>query len=87
MSKEELIKLIESLTIEEIRGLTLSYYSEEKEETYNYGCKTEKERELKTISYGEDINKKLEYIRRDMEENANRTQQYCFRTIEEMIDK
>lgn len=85
MDKEELIKLIEAMTVEEINSFSISYFTEKQESNYGYDCS--KERELKVISYGTDINKRLEYIRRDMDsmfEITNRNNQMM---IEEMINE
>lgn len=84
MSKEELLKLIDSINIEEIDSITINYYIE-KEPTSFYGYSNE--RKLKTISYGCDINKKLEYIRRDMESAVERIQQNNYYTLEEMVNQ
>lgn len=51
MNKEELINLINSLTIEEINAFKIQYYSE-KEEKYGY---SQDKREEKEISFGCDF--------------------------------
>lgn len=84
MSKEELIKLIESLSIEEVNGVSINYYAEKEERNYGYEPQL---RDLKTISYGEDINRKLEYIRRDMDSIPERIQRNNYMMIEEMINE
>ena len=83
MTKEELINLINSLTVEEITGLSISYYSEKEPSSYGYN---NKERKLKVISFGNDINRKLEMIRSDMNNICERTNQYCINTVEEILN-
>lgn len=51
MNKEELIKLIELLPIEELNGFKIYYYSEKEKETYGYNSK---KREEHNINYGLD---------------------------------
>ena len=85
MCKEELIKLIESLNMEEINSISISYFTEKEEMEVYTSCT--KERQLKTISYGDNINKRLEYIRRDIDDMAERIQRNNCMIIEEMINE
>lgn len=77
MNKEELIKLIESLEIEEISQLIIGYYSE-KENSYSM-----KIRDLKTISYNLGINRELERI----DNRINELYRFTTREIEECVKK
>ena len=85
MNKEELIKLIESLNMEEINSISISYFTEKEEMDVHTRCT--KERQLKTISYGDNINRRLEYIRRDMNDMAERMHRDNYMIIEEMINE
>lgn len=88
MDKEQLINLINSLEIEEINSIVISYFSEKKEKDYScYAENSYKERELRTLSYGNDISKRLDYLRNDMENMAERLHRENCILIEELIDK
>lgn len=79
MSKEELIKLLQSIECVEVVGFSLTYYDQEKEK-YSSDC-----RDLRTINYNFDIRRELENIRRNMDctyENIHRDIIY---TIEEKL--
>jgi hypothetical protein len=53
MNKEELIKLLESLTIEEIKYLEIGYY---KEQDTSYGYPRQNVRKIMTIEFNTEVN-------------------------------
>lgn len=82
MNKEELIKLINSLNIEDISGFTINYFSEEK----TYG-KYKDDRILKTLSYGYDIRQALSSLRNDIDNFYNNIRRDTIGIIEEKVNE
>lgn len=68
MDKEQLIKMIELMPIEELTGFKIEYYSEEKDR-YSHN-----ERKLHQFNYGKDSNKdirdEMRYMQQQMERVA-----------------
>lgn len=78
MKKDELIKLIENLEIEEVNGFSINYFSESKP----YG---HDDRSFRNINYNFDIQQELNNIRRNIDmayENTRRDMNYI---IEEKL--
>lgn len=81
MRKEDLIKLIESLIIEEITGFTLVYFDKEKDRF------STNDRELRNISYGYDVKKALENLRFDMDRSREYLNREVIQIIEEKLNE
>lgn len=70
MNKEQLIKMIELLPIEELNGFKIYYYSEKEKESY--GSYNSKKREEHSISYGLDT---TDLMMQKIERMSDRLQQ------------
>lgn len=85
MNKEELHKFVDSLTIEEVLSVSISYFSEPYKKPAPYN--DELPRDIKCVSYGKDINSHLDDIRRRMEEMGYRIDSNICRIIEEKLNE
>ncbi len=74
MKKDELIKLIENLEIEEVNGFSINYFSESK--TYRHD-----DRSFRNINYNFDIQQELNNIRRNIDMSYESVRRYYRRKI------
>lgn len=82
MNKEELIKLIELLPIEELNGFKIYYYNEKEKSSYGY---SQDKRDEHSISYGVDydqlhlqrydkLSEKINYLETTLYEMRNKNE-------------
>ncbi len=78
MKKDELIKLIENLEIEEINGFSINYFSESKP----YG---HDDRSFRNLNYNFDIQQELSNIRRNIDTVYETTRRDINYIVEEKL--
>ena len=81
MNKEQLIKMIELLPIEELNGFKIYYYSVKEKESYGYNSNNNK-RDEHSISYGLDYDQ-LTLQKMDRMNDTIRSQQEEIRQLNE----
>ena len=79
MNKEELIKILEQLSIEELKSFNLTYY-DKKYEKYNSEI-----RECRTITYNFDIERELDSMRRNIDNAYETINRSVVCTVEEIL--
>ena len=82
MDKEELISLINALSIEEVSGINISYYKEKEPSRYD-----QHDRKIHIMTYGDDINRKIDVLRNNIDNVVEYTNKRCINTVTEMLNE